>query len=171
MASSLTSTSSKSGNLYLFLLIFVVIGLFYLFFIKRPTATIDFQRQAFRLNSSAFENGIRLANMRFKSSSIEQNLVDRWFDKDVGLDYNENGFPIGTDIVIGESDKGMSAENCQQVWRFVLGPLQPKMLVARSENEYWVEVDANNNCVFHPFKIQQMQLSYHSTTGKVVLTK
>ncbi len=171
MASVLTSTSSKSGYLYLVLLALVVTGLVYLFVFEKPPVAKDWQRQAFRLNAAAFSNGIHLAHARFLTNNQDKIRQDWWQDKGVGLDYNPMGFPIGTDISEINLTTPASAENCRQIWQFVLGPLQPEVSLKKTDSGYWVELTEDKICVFYAFDLQKMQLSYHSLSGKVDLTE
>ncbi len=169
MASALTSTNTKSGYLYLILLGMIVLGVVYLFVFKKPSVAKDWQRQAFRLNAAAFTNGIHLANARFLTNNANQVQVDWWLQGGIGLDYNSAGYPIGTDISDSQLSAPVKPENCGQVWKFVLGPLQPQMHPSKSENNYWVELTEDKTCVFHAFGLEKMQLSYQSQTGTVIL--
>jgi len=171
MASSLTSTNQNSSKLYLLFLILVTIGIAYLFFLKKPDASVGFQRQAFKLNASAFANGIYLANMRFIVNDSNNSTKNQWLDDEIGLDYNSNGFPIGTDIENLSQETPMTAENCRQVWKFVLSRLQPKVYLNPVADGYWVEITKDKVCIFRAFNLQKMQLSYQSLTGKVLLTE
>ena len=171
MASALTSTSSKSGYLYLVLLGMVILGVVYLFAFKKPSVAKDWQRQAFKLNAAAFTNGIHLANARFLTNNADQILINWWQHNGVGLDYNTAGYPIGTDIVDIQVSTPATVENCVQIWQFVLGPLQPKVQLKQTKNDYWAELTEDRTCVFHAFELKKMQLSYHSQTGTVILTE
>lgn len=169
MASSLTSTNLKSSSLYLLLLALVVVGVFYLFFFRKPDVTVGLQQHAFRLNAAAFTNGIYLANIRFITNNAERKTTDIWGEKETGLDFNRFGYPIGTNVLDVSQETPTSAEQCRQVWMFVLGPLQPKISLSSDSESYWVELDNSNNCIFRAFNLEKMQLSYQSRTGKVVL--
>ncbi len=171
MASALTSTSSKSGYLYLILLGMVILGVVYLFAFKKPSVAKNWQQQAFNLNAAAFTNGIHLANARFLTNNSRQKRIDWWIDGGIGLDYNKAGYPIGTDISDSQLGAPINAENCAQIWRFVLGPLQPQIHSSKVKNGYWVELTKDKTCIFRAFELEKMQLSYHSQTGTVTLTE
>ena len=171
MASSLTTTSLRSSYLYFGLLLFIVIGVFYLFVFKKPSIKNNLYYHAFRLNGSAFENGIYFANIRFLTNNPEKNTLDQWLVEGIGLDFNRNGYPIGTDVQAADQQTPKTTEQCRQIWQFVLGPLQPKLYLSPNEDGYWVQLNEQNICIYRSFHLDKMQLSYHSQTGKVYLTE
>lgn len=171
MASFLTSTSSKSSLLYLSFLGLILCGVFYLFWFKNPDVSKGLRQQAFRLNASAFANGIHLARMRYLTNNLKENRLNQWMDFDIGLDFSPSGYPIGTDIENLETEAPATVENCRQIWQFVLGPLQPKMYLTENKQGYWTQLNEDKSCSYFAFDLIKMQLSYHSSSGKVHLSE
>lgn len=149
----------------------VFLGVVYLFVFKKPSVAKDWQRQAFRLNAAAITNGIHLANVRFLTNNSNKIQTDWWLQGGIGLDYNSSGYPIGTNISDRQLQAPINSENCAQIWRFVLGPLQPQIHSSKITSGYWVELTDDKTCVFHAFELEKMQLSYHSQTGTITLTE
>jgi len=171
MASALTSTGLKSSQIYFAFILLVIVGVIYLLLIKKPSAADNIVRQAFQLNSSAFENGIYFANIRFLTKNPDRNQLDQWLIGKVGLDYNQKGFPIGTDIEDFDQQTPKTSENCRQIWQFILGPLQPKLHLSKKNSGYWTYLNEQNVCIYQRDRLNKMILSYHSETGRVYLTK
>ena len=174
MASSLTATSLKSLSLYFVLLVMIVLGAIYFLHFKQPNVIDSLNTQAFRLNYSAFENGIKLANYQFIIRNAQQvknngNMFDIWTEGDIGLDYNNAGFPIGTDILRSNQQAPASSNDCLRLWQFVMGPLQPKILLKPDSGGYWTQLSFDNSCIFYSSDVPGLEVHYFSDTGKVSL--
>jgi len=130
----------------------------------------NLQKQAFKNNINAFRNGLYFSNLRFLTNNPYRNQTDQWFINGIGLDFNPQGFPIGTDITNTEQMTPKTLANCQQIWQFVLGPLQPELsLMSNKKNSYWVEFNRDKRCVFHPKTKVESSASYNPFSGKVFL--
>jgi len=171
MTNPLVSTGVKSGYWYVLLMVTFASTAFYWFTSGNPSRKDQFYAQAFYLNSKAFENGIYFARVKFMSDHSQTDSLDRWIKNSRGLDYNQAGFPTGTDVEDSYFDKPQRVENCQQIWRFVLGPLQPKIFLTPSDKGYWVELNDQNNCIFRPFHYKTLEMGYNAATGEVVIAK
>ena len=170
MASSLTSTNQYSSYLYVGFFVFIFASLIY--FLNQPSsAQQNLRKQAFLLTASAFKNGIHFAHSKFQLSQSNPNKLNLWVENDTGLDFNHNGFPIGTSIKILEQKTPITTSNCIEIWRFVLGPIQPTLGVEGDKTNYWASLSEQNVCVFKSPYLDKMQLSYHSLTGKVEIVK
>jgi len=170
MASSLTSTSLKSGFLYFGFLMVIVGGVSYLL-LDREGGHKNLRKQAFSLTASAFKNGIYLARSKFLVRLNNEQYLDLWVDGTTGLDFNKTGYPIGTSINDKGEKEAKTSNHCKEIWQFVLGPLQPNLIIIENGNDYWVELTSNNTCIYRSPFLDKMQLSYHSLTGKVELTE
>jgi len=170
MASSLTSTSLKSGFLYFGFLMIIVGGVSYLL-LDREGVHKDLRIQAFSLTASALKNGIYLARSKFLVRLKNEQYLDLWIDGKTGLDFNKTGYPIGTSITDSKQQEPKTAVHCKEIWQFVLGPLQPELTLVKNRNDYWVQLTSDNICVYRSPFVDKMQLSYHSSTGKVELTE
>jgi len=171
MASSLTSTGLKSGVIYVFLLLGVVVGVVYLFLIKQPNVRNSLHLQAFKLNFSAFRNGIKLANYHFivSQNNPPNHGIDRWLDKNIGLDFNSYGFPIGTNVTDISQEKVQTSIQCMQLWQFVLGPLQPPISLIKKPDFYWVELTKNGLCTYQSDNVKNFIINYDPLSGKISL--
>jgi len=170
MASSLTSTSLKSGFLYFTFLMIILAGVVYLFS-DRSDSYQNLRKQAFLLTSSAFKNGIYFAHSKFQVRQNQEQYFDLWVDETTGLDFNKKGYPIGTSISNINQQKPKTAKHCKEIWQFVLGSLQPELVLAENENDYWVQLTSSDICIYHSPFTNKMQLSYHSLTGKIELVE
>ena len=170
MASSLTSTSLKSGFLYFIFLAIIIGGVIYLLS-NREANHQGFRKQAFALTASAFKNGIYFANTKFQIHLNKEQHFDLWTDGKAGLDFNAAGYPIGTSIIDNKQQQPKTATHCKEIWQFVLGPLQPKLTLIKNNTDYWVQLNSDNICIFKSSFTNKLQLSYHSLTGKVTLTE
>ncbi len=171
MTNLLVSTGVKSGHWYLLLLAGFGLTVFYWFFTGDPSRKDELLRQAFYLNAKAFENGIYFSRVKFMSNHNRISSIDAWLNQGVGLDYNEAGYPIGTDIDDPYYDKPQNVENCRQVWRFVLGPLQPLLFLEPSDKGYWVELTEENDCIYRPYRYKNLQILYNSANGSIIFVK
>lgn len=167
MANVLTSTGSRTTYYYLALIILFILVIAFLWFVRQPSIKKSLDEGAFHSNYLAFKNSIRLANLKFLASVSTQKNLDKWIVNGRGLDYNQTGFPIGTSVVITEAAKPQSVTHCQQIWQFLMGPLQPELVLAKNPNHYWVVLDPQGNCVFKNPKVLGKQIVYVATTGKV----
>ena len=165
MASSLTSTSLKSGYIYLVLIAMVLMGVVYLL-IGPSKPHNNLRKHAFYLTNSAFKNGIYLAHSKFQLRKTPNKTLNIWSDNHAGLDFNDKGYPIGTSILDPKTNTPLSKEHCIEIWKFILGPLQPSISTEKLEKDYWVEIDQQKKCIYLSSYDQKMQLSYHSLTGK-----
>lgn len=172
MASSLTSASLKSGFLFICFLGLIGLGVVYLLLWRQPSVVDNLNQQAFRLNYAAFKNGIKLANYQFiANQSLYQSseILNRWNDGKSALDYNSSGFPIGTSVTDINQQQPNSALNCYEVWRFVLGPLQPEISIDPSQGKYWTELHPNEYCAYYPPNIKNLAIFYYFNQGNVHL--
>lgn len=180
MASLLTATGRQSIPLYLFLMALFSLGASYLVTFRKPSLQDSFHLQAFKLNYAAFNNGIRFAKVRFIAREQKQSNIDVWSVSQVntlsGLDYNQYGFPIGTDITSTNQQLPETDEQCRQVWQFVLGPLQPKIFLSTDDYEqihqdagYWAKITPDNICLYHSSQVNQFVIRYNARSGEVLL--
>lgn len=172
MASGLSSTGVKSGFLYLILLIAIVMAVLYFLLVQRPGVRDNMDRHAFRLNFAAFSNGIKFANLRYTTNSASvmgKGGIDQWLDGDIGLDYNNAGFPIGTDILVAGLQLPRSSKDCLQLWQFVLGPLQPKITLSQKSGKYWTRLIDDSVCIYQSSQIDGLFILYDANKGKVSL--
>ncbi len=174
MSSVLTSTTSKSSYFYLGLILLATLGGWYLFKLKDPSISVSLQKQAFRLNYSAFKNGIIFANYQFiihekvmlkKALSLNNEQPSK-----LKFLYNEAGFPVALNKQQKAQNKPLSSQDCLDIWQNVLGPLQPKISLKPADKNYWVSLSKNNDCVFHHELLKSMQIRYKASSGKVILT-
>ena len=171
----LTASGLKSVYFYLSLIALVLGGAIYLLFFKQPDVIDNLNRQAFKLNHAAFANGVRLANLKFILSEDEESNLNRWQDNNSGLDFNAQGFPIGTDI----QEEGLlmpaSIKNCRQIWNFVLGPIKPLVLLNKGDTNtndgqhYWTRIDDRGVCYYMPVKEIGLNMQYNASLGTVSL--
>ncbi|MDQ7049355.1 MAG: hypothetical protein Q9M92_07330 [Enterobacterales bacterium] len=171
MTNPLVSTGIKTAYWYIVLLGIFIASVFYWFSFGNPSRKDELYTQAFYLNSKAFENAIYFARVKFMSDHTQISSLDRWTINGIGLDYNNAGYPTGTDVDDSYYDRPQTVENCQQIWRFILGPLQPKLLLQPTENNYWVELNDNNICIYRPFHYKNLEIRYDSALGKVETIK
>ena len=170
MASSLTSTSLSSGSLYIGFFLFVFIGVLY-FFNDSSDAHKNLREQSFLLAASAFKNGIYIAHSKYQTVQTNDNNLNLWSSRSTGLDYNHNGFPIGTSIKDIQQNIPTKVINCIEIWNFVLGPIKPTIGTNKYKDDFWVELEDKGKCIFHSSHLTKMQLSYHSLTGSVEIVK
>ena len=147
----------------------VIIGIAYLLLFEKKSNLINLQKNAFILNYSAFKNGIKFANIKFRLHKNNKQKFNLWTSRKKGLDFNGNGFPIGTSISNNEQRLPETPEQCREIWRFVLGPLQPKLKLELNDDNYWTTLSLNNECFYH-YSTQQPHIIYSSITGKVTLS-
>ncbi len=145
----------------------IVLGVFYLIFIRQPSLTQSLNRQAFFLNFSALKNGIYLANIRFITNHQLDSPLDRWISNNIGLDFNQKGFPIGTDVTNNQQQTPLSSNDCLTIWKFVLGPLQPKIFLTHQQDSYHARLSKNNICIYISNQLDDAEIHYNALTGKV----
>jgi hypothetical protein len=161
VSSSLTSASLKSGFFSFFLL-----------FAKNPSVHENLNRHAFKLNFSAFSNGIKFANYKFIAQRKDVNedyTKDVWLDKKVGLDFNLSGFPIGTEFGDKSYQLPQTAKDCLQLWNFVLGSLKPKISILKNKHDYWVLLNEQGECEYRDPNVAELFVMYDANEGKVKL--
>ena len=168
MASSLTSTNLKSGFLYLLLIVVASCAVLYLLLPNHSKTINHLQKKSLVINSSALKNGIKFANMKFKLKKNNSQRLNLWISNGVGLDFNDNGFPIGSNISNLNQQLPKSSKQCRQIWKFVLGPLQPK-LELKFNNGYWTKLEKNNTCSYR-YSSHKPYIVYHSLSGTVTLS-
>jgi hypothetical protein len=156
---------------YLIVIFSVGLSFFLLFKLSDRTPSDNLYRQAFYLNAAAFKNGIHLANIKFFANNPNNDTIDRWQLPDVGLDYNNRGYPIGTQLSELDEKRITDIEQCRQIWQFVLGPLQPKIFLNANSNGYWVELIETDICIYHPFNQPELSLRYLASTGETNLSE
>ncbi|TQV88540.1 hypothetical protein [Aliikangiella coralliicola] len=169
MASSLTASGVKSSYLYLGVIIIFLVVVGYFWFLKQPSLRSGLEQNAFYFNFLALKNSIRLANLKFLAGQANPTPTDQWVENEVGLDFNSKGYPIGTDITNSRQEKPESAENCKQIWQFLMGPLQPRVSTNSEPENYLVTLMNNDICVYRSPRINDRQIRYNSNTGKVSL--
>ncbi len=183
MASLLTSTSAKSSLLYLGLFLCMILGSAYFLLLKKQSTLDNFRKQAFKLNFVAFKNGIQLANYKFVAGKQANSLLNRWVINETGLDYNELGFPIGTDLqeahfpvsinqspqIISKPKLPEKTENCIQIWNFVLSKLRPEISDSPRSTNYWATLNHNKTCIFRSAKVPENEIHYQANKGTVDL--
>ena len=167
MANVLTSTGSRTTYYYLILIILFVLMVVFLWFFRQPSLKKNLDQGAFHSNYLAFKNSIRLANLKFLANVSDGKYLDKWIVNGRGLDYNQAGFPIGTSVAILKPERPQTVTHCQQVWQFLMGPLQPELELAKHSNHYWVSLDHSGQCVFKNPNVLSKQIVYETTTGKV----
>lgn len=171
MANILTATGLKNIYFYMLIILLVAVGALYLIFVREPGIRENLEGHSFFLNYSAFQNSIYLANMRFIADRSKLDRIDHWVDNDIGLDFNVYGFPIGTDITVGDQKSPRSIENCAQIWRFLMGPFQPELSTKQDDKIYSTALSADDNCVYRSPWVKERQIIYNSTLGKVIFSK
>jgi len=171
MTNPLVSSGIKSAYWYIVLLGGFTASVFYWFTSGDPSRKDDLYAQAFYLNGKAFENAIYFARVKFMSGHTQTSSLDRWTVNEVGLDYNNAGYPTGTDVEDPYYDRPQNVENCQQIWRFVLGPLQPRLFLQASDKGYWTALTDENICVYRPFYYKNLEIRYDSALGSVEIAK
>jgi len=171
MTNPLVSTGLKTGYWYILLLGAFAAAVFYWFTAGDPSRKDDLNTQAFYLTGKAFENAVYFAHVKFMSNHTQVSSLDRWIVDGVGLDYNEFGYPTGTNVDDSYYDRPQTVENCQQIWLFILGPLQPKLYLQASGEGYWTRLNDENICVYQPFYNKNLQIRYDSALGSVEIAK
>jgi hypothetical protein len=172
MKSALSSTSLQSGLLYFVFLLLVVIAVIYLLFFKTNSIQDNLNKHAFRLNYSAFDNGIKFSNYKFivnATNTISGSTIDQWNDGSIGLDYNKYGFPIGTNISDKNIQSPRNAMDCLQLWQFVLGPLKPEISLSEKKTNYWVRLNSAGSCEYRDKNVRELMVNYNPNEGKVKL--
>ncbi|MGX5172403.1 hypothetical protein ACUR5C_00080 [Aliikangiella sp. IMCC44653] len=169
MSSVLTATSYKSNRLYLILLALLSIGAVYWVFGKSPNKSEELVEQAFELNYVAFKNGIMLAhfqNIVLQARALKRQEMHQPFQS---LHFNQAGFPVALEKGQVQQEVPFDREDCQAIWKSVLGPLQPKVSLSESIQGYWTELDTDGICQFGHGLIKNKQFFYHALSGKVTL--
>ena len=167
MANVLTSTGSRTTYYYLALIILFILVVGFLWFFKQPSIKQNLDEGAFYSSYLAFQNSIRLANRKYLANINDGKYLDKWIVNGKGLDYNKTGFPIGTSVVIPELAKPQTAIHCQQIWQFLMGPLQPELVLDKNLKHYWVILDSQSNCVFKNPRVLGRHIVYEATSGEV----
>ncbi|MCW8999646.1 MAG: hypothetical protein OQK04_13140, partial [Kangiellaceae bacterium] len=121
MANMLTSTGSRTTYYYLALIIIFILVVGFLWFFRQPSIKQNLEEGAFYSNYLAFQNSIRLANRKYLANINDGKYLDKWTVNGRGLDYNKAGFPIGTSLLISETEKPLTATHCRQIWQFLMG--------------------------------------------------
>lgn len=165
----LTTTSIKGGFLYFGLLFLIVVSVIYFLLFSNPSVQNNFYERAFKLNYSAFKNGIQFANYRFITDKKKDSTIDKWINQDIGLDYNEYGFPIGTEISDITQESPVTADDCRHIWQFVLGPLRPDISFTVKNKGYWVQLTTDKVCVFRSGNVANFEIHYRAIEGNVLL--
>ena len=150
----------------------ILVGIVYLLFLQSPNVQDNLNRHAFKLNYAAFSNGIKFANYRFilnRTNENSDNGIDQWTDGEVGLDYNKFGFPIGINVSDKSVQVPLTANDCLQLWQFVLGPLKPEISLNQDKSEYWVSLNNRGNCEYRSENVGELLVNYDSNAGKVTL--
>ena len=168
MADRFIGSSFKNRLFYFGLVTIFAITFSYLFWLKDPSIKQSFEDQAFELNYSALKNGIRFAHYQYLLKQGKQQKNNTL----AKLHYNKKGYPISAiDMELAnQRQTPKNAEDCRNIWKFVLGPLQPKLDLTPSENDYWVELSSENTCLFYSNTSKHQVITYHPQTGLVELT-
>ena len=140
----------------------------YLWFFKDPSVENSFRIKAFDMSAEALNNSIRLANIKFLSQKGTFKHIDVWLEKDVGLDFNTNGFPVGTNLLKEQVDRPIKLSQCIEVWAFLFGGMQP-IVNKPNRKLFWATTDEQSVCRYLSFAITDKQIVYDTTNGLVTV--
>jgi hypothetical protein len=120
------------------------------------------------INGSAFRSGIRFAHVKFNFYEKKHNHLNIWTSNGIGLDFNSNGFPIGTSILNNKQQLPISSEQCRQIWQFVLDPVRPVLKLTLNKTGYWTTLNSKNECTYR-YSSYKPHIIYQPTTGQITL--
>lgn len=145
----------------------------YFWFVSEPTMPQTFHDRAFALSGDALKNSVYLAHTKFLSQTDlnqKSNLhTDVWMQGDIGLDFNQYGFPIGTSRLKWDSTAPVSSASCQEIWNFFMAPLQP-IVMTPQRGTYWTHADHEGRCYYRSTFVNQLQITYDPTAGTVEMS-
>lgn len=82
-----------------------------------------------------------------------------------GLDYNEYGFPVGTEHTPDSLSLPVTAQHCRDLWNALLVTMQPMLVPAPSGV---LEVKAYvGSCIFRSIQYPNMAIVYNTQRGSV----
>jgi len=168
VANLLTSTTSRSSYIYGVIVVIFGFLFLYLWYFKDPTIKRSFNERAFIMSAQALENSVRLANIKFLSKGDNRVLQDIWIENGTGLDFNDSGFPIGTNSLNFNENLPITLSSCKEIWDFFMGALQP-IANAPNEENFWAEVDQFGRCNYLSYQLVEKKIVYDTTIGKVAI--
>ncbi len=164
--SPFTRTQLQGSYFYVGIIV-IFAGIFvYFWLFKTPSAKQVFHEQAFVMVKQALENSIKMANAKYLARSNKQQYLDVWQINDIGLDYNQQGYPTGTHLDIASITNNITLQGCIEVWDFLLGKLHPLSLTP-NQNQYWASLDLMGQCHYLTLKVPDKEIIYSSISGKV----
>lgn len=167
MASLLINNQLKSIYVYLVIILLFICGFIYWFYIKQPSVSENFHEQAFYLNYSAFKSSIYLANIKYLSQKENRQKIDVWQENSLGLDYNYQGFPIGTSIKYKDQNSPLNNQDCMDIWRFLMSSLLTTKQHKNYFFNYSAQLNMQKNCEFYYAPASRKKIVYHPEKGKV----
>lgn len=166
MASPLTATGVKSSYLYLLLSLLFAILFIYLWFIREPSIKENLNENAFVIDKRALENAIYLANVKFVAQNSSEKLIDVWIEQNVGLDFNEAGYPIGTMRNAQLNRQAVTLNGCMEVWLFIFRNIMPIIDYPNTEI-HWAKLSKDNECVYLNENYLNKAIVYNPENGSV----
>ena len=140
----------------------------YLWFLKDPSVENSFKTRAFKMSAEALNNSVHLANMKYISQKESFKQIDVWVEKEIGLDFNSAGFPVGTNLLNQQVDLPITLSQCIEVWKFLFGGMQP-IESKPNKKQFWATTDKQSVCRYLNSAITDKQIVYDTTNGLVTV--
>ncbi|WP_144392399.1 hypothetical protein [Pleionea sediminis] len=125
-------------------------------------------QQILTVTTSALQQAVIFSHMKFHAVSANKlNYIDLVKINDFGLDFNKQGFPIGTSHSENSITLPVTTNNCREIWNALLVVMQP-MLEPEAQAKIRVK-SLSGVCHFRSIKFPEHSILYNPKSGKVSL--
>lgn len=153
---------------FFWLLFVAVFGLTLIWIVNHPS-----ERQSNRLHDNmmamttmAFQEAIVFTHMKYHASAGRTGAILDLVQLDNHyIDFNQHGFPVGTDHTKSSVILPITTQNCRQLWVALLQPLSPLL---QPDLHASLKVKAvNGECVFTSISDPAKKIIYSPENGRV----
>ncbi|PWK52932.1 hypothetical protein [Pleionea mediterranea] len=155
---------------FYWLLFIAVFALTLLWIINHPS-----DRQSIRLHNNmmamttmAFQEAIVFTHMKYHASANRTGAILDLVQLDHhNIDFNQHGFPVGTDHTESSVILPITTRNCRQLWIALLQPMSPML---QPDPYASLKAEAiNGKCVFTSLNSPSTKITYSPVSGRVAM--
>ena len=120
------------------------------------------------MSTVAFQEAIVFTHMKYHASANRTGAILDLVQLDNHkIDFNQHGFPVGTDHTESSVILPITTRNCRQLWTTLLQPLSPML---QPDHYASLKVKAvNGKCVFTSIKSPSSKITYSPVSGRVLM--